>query len=182
MSVLPEKDMILRCSKGDKGAQKQLYDQYARKLYAVSLRYAKNEQDAQDMIQESFIKIFHHISTYQFKGSFEGWMKKIVVNIALKYYQRFYYTKERTELDVVHQNHSAEPEILNHLSEAELLKLIAELPELMRYVFNLFVIEGYTHAEISAMLEIEETTSRSYLLRARKSLIVKIEKMQKVNP
>ncbi|MBP7184142.1 MAG: RNA polymerase sigma factor [Saprospiraceae bacterium] len=175
MSKVSETEIINGCQKGDQKSQRQLYDQYAPGLYAVCLRYAKNEQDAQDILQESFIRIFKYMSSYQAKGSFEGWLKKIVVNVALKFYKRFYYSNENSELDPNISHLAIDTDVIDFISEKELLSIIATLPEILRFVFNLHVIEGYSHAEISQILSIEESTSRTYLLRARKKLIFKLE-------
>lgn len=145
----------------------------------VCRRYAKNTADAEDILQDGFIRLFQHLHQYRSKGSFEGWMRKIFVNCALKKYSLKRFEKEQTGIEHVAPM-TIDPGIIETLSEKELIKLIQELPEGYRIVFNMYVIEGYSHREIAKTLQINEATSRTQLLKARKQLQKKIAKMQSI--
>jgi len=136
--------------------------------------------EAEDVLQDAFIKVFDNIAQFKFNGSFEAWVRRIVVNTALKNYQRKSFRDEQLGLDANMADLPIEPSIFAHLHEEELLNLIARLPDGYRIVFNLFAIEGYSHREIADMLGIEVGTSRSQLLKARKWLQAEVLKMQKI--
>lgn len=135
----------------------------------ICLRYAGNQKDAEDILQESFIRIFSYIGQFRGEGSFEGWLKRIVVNTALKSLQR-----RQIRFSAINEGDettpSIDPQILDRLSVEELLQLISKLPEGYRIVFNLYALEGYDHNEIAEMLNINPGTSRSQLLKARRLL------------
>lgn len=159
-----EVEIIQQCIKGNPVAQKLLYDTYAKKLYGICLRYSKDEIEAQDILQDSFVKIYTKLDTYQYTGSFEGWMKRIVTNTAIEYYRR------KVDLITV-EDISYSPYLTvqeeKTLEVEELLKMIQNMPEGYRMIFNLYVIEGYSHNEIADKLKISEGTSKSQLSRAR---------------
>lgn len=166
--------LIHDCKNFDRTAQGQLYRLLAPKLFAVCLKYARNRDDAQDNLQEGFLIIFNKIEQYNFKGSFEGWAKRIMVNQSLQKY------RGTSFLEIVNENIAEEPEVeideeLENISTDFLLKLIQELPNRYRLVFSLYVLDGYSHKEIAGMLEITEGTSKSNLARARMILKEKIE-------
>ncbi len=142
----------------------------------VCLRYARNRADAEDILQDGFVRLFQHIHQFKFAGSFEGWMRRIFVNAALKKYQN---KRARNEQIGVEDNDevSGDPDALSTLGEQEILDLIRKLPEGYRTVFNMYVIEGYSHREISEMLDINEATSRTQLLKARKYLQNQLAKL-----
>lgn len=146
---------------------------------SVCLRYARNRADAEDILQDGFVLLFRNIGKYESKGSFEGWMRKIFVNTALKKYQRKRFEKERIGIE-----NTKEPELdasaISSMSEKEILKLIEELPDGYRIVFNMYAIEGYSHREIADTLGINEATSRTQLLKARKQLQRKLLRLQTV--
>lgn len=166
--------------RGLASCQRQLYERYASKMYAVCLRYARAHADAADMLQEGFIKVFSKIDQFQFQGSFEGWMRRIMVNTALRAYQRRYHEQEQSGLEQLPEV-SVSPDAVDALSEAELLTLIGQLPEGYKLVFNLVAIEGYSHAEAAEMLGIQESTSRSQLTKARRWLGEQLEQMHHHN-
>jgi RNA polymerase sigma factor (sigma-70 family) len=150
-------------------------------MLGVCYRYARNSSDAEDILQDAFIKVFNKMNQYKFEGSFEGWMRKIVVNTALKKYSVIRYDKEVSGYEIKEQDESAmEPSAYSHLTEKELLGLINNLPEGYKVVFNLYVIEGYQHEEIAEILGIQPGTSRSQLVKARNMLKNQLIKMQKV--
>lgn len=176
---MTEKELIKGCIREEAHCQETLFRQYAEKMMAVCVRYARHRLEAEDMLQEAFVKVFDNLDKFAFKGSFEGWIRRIVVNTALKHHQRKYFTNE--QIAVEHFPDSpTEPVAYSQLGEEELLKMISRLPEGYRLVFNLYAIEGYSHREIAKMLGIQESTSRSQLVKARKMLQAQLEKLQRV--
>ena len=165
--MVPEKNIIEGCIAGDRYMQKLLYQKFASKMLGICMRYCKSKDEAEDVLQDSFIKIFKNITTFKEAGSFEGWIKRIVVNTALNNYRSNFKRYFQTEIDEIHETSQMQHIANDSLSEKELLKMIKELPEGYRMVFNLYAIEGYTHKEIGEMLEISENTSKSQLSRAR---------------
>lgn len=167
-------DIIKGCVAGKPDAQEALYKKYSGKLFGISLRYTKDYSAAEDVLQEGFIKIFNNISSFKGTGSFEGWMRRIVINTALERFRKhfqMYSISEVNELeDSFKYNH-----ILTEIAAKDLLNLIQELPTAYKMVFNLYAIDGYTHKEIGEILKISEGTSKSNLSRARKLLQEKIE-------
>jgi len=176
---LTEEQLIKGCMQNDVGCQHILFEKYAGKLMTICLRYSCDRPEAEDMLQDAFIKIFSHIYQYKFEGSFEGWIKRIVVNCALKTIQ-----KKKTRFLEINNHDTASPQsdsfVLSSLSEDELIKLISGLPDGYRIVFNLYVMEGYSHDEIGEMLGIQAATSRSQLVKARKLLQKQILLNQKI--
>jgi RNA polymerase sigma factor (sigma-70 family) len=170
--------LIEGCLHEDTRCQQQLFERYAGKMMTVCLRYAKDMMEAEDMLQDAFIRIFDHIGQFKFEGSFEGWIRRIVVNTALRYCQRrkIYFEEIRPDSS---QTAPLEPYAYSHLSENDILRLIGQLPPGYKLVFNLHVIEGYSHEDIAKMLNIQSSTSRSQLLKARKMLQNQITELQK---
>ncbi len=167
--------LINKCKRKDIKAQSQIYQLYTGKLFALCLKYSRNYQEAQDNLQNGFITIFEKIEQYNFKGSFEGWLKRIIINTALQTY------REKNVLNLVTEEIPEEVEIEideEQVSLEFLLKLIQELPNRYRMVFNLYVLDGYSHKEVASMLDISEGTSKSNLSRARVILRDKIESNQ----
>lgn len=149
---------------------------YSKKLFALCLKYAKNYEDAEDVFQDSFILIFNKIDQYKGKGSFEGWLKRITINVALQKYRR------KTKLEVVRDVEVPDEtyvDVQENLESDFLLTLVQQLPNQYRLVFNLYVLDHYSHKEIAEMLEISEGTSKSNLSRARSILKDKIIEYQK---
>jgi RNA polymerase sigma-70 factor (ECF subfamily) len=176
---MSEAQIIQNCLKGDANAQRLLYDKYCNALYGVCLRYARNTAEAQDILQDSFIRIFRYLPDYQQKGSFEGWLRRITVNVALRTIQAAF---SRYELPVeVMPDSSMDAEILPQLAAEELMRIIRRLPDGYRIVFNLYAIEGFSHAEIAKELKIDESTSRSQLAKARKLLRKWVEEYYEIN-
>ena len=176
---MTEKELIKGCVREDVNCQQQLFNLYAGKMMAVCVRYSRHRLEAEDMLQEAFVKIFDNLDKFAFKGSFEGWIRRIVVNTALKHNQRKYFTNEQIAVEHFPET-PIEPVAYSRLWEEELLKMIALLPEGYRVVFNLYAIEGYSHKEIAEMLNIQESTSRSQLVKARKMLQNQLEKLQRL--
>jgi RNA polymerase sigma-70 factor (ECF subfamily) len=162
--IWTDKELIETCLKDNPIAQKMLYDTYSSVLFGICLRYSKNEEEAQDILQDSFIKIFTKLDTYQFTGSFEGWLKRIVTNTSIEYYRK---KISMEHLEEIGFNPYLAVDSDRGLEVEELLKMIQELPEGYRMVFNMYAIDGYTHSEIATKLNISEGTSKSQLSRAR---------------
>ena len=175
-------ELIKGCIKDDALCQKSLFNRYASTLLGVCMRYARNTEDAEDILQDAFIKIFKKISQFKGDGSFEGWMRRVVVNTALKKYTVSRYSKEFSveEVKDSHLPGSNDVPAFNHLTEKDLLLLIHNLPDGYRIIFNLYVIEGFQHDEIANMLGIQPGTSRSQLVKARQMLQREIIQMQKI--
>jgi RNA polymerase sigma factor (sigma-70 family) len=173
---LNEETLIRECLKGKADAQRRLYDQYAGTMYAVCLRYARTTADAADILQDGFVKVFSKLDQYHFQGSFEGWIRRIMVNTALRTYQRQRFDLEQSGYEQL-PDKPIEPDAVAKLSAAELRQLIEQLPEGYRVVFNLVAIEGYSHAEVATMLNIQESTSRSQLTKARRWLCEQLERL-----
>lgn len=176
---MTDKQLIKGCINGEKEYQKALFQKYAGKMLTVCRRYARHEMEAEDLLQDTFIKVFNNINKYNFKGSLEGWIRRIAINTALKNYKKHSVQKERIGLSE-YDDRAVAPSAISKLSEEELLKLIAELPNGYKVVFNLYAIEGFSHKEIAAALDIQESTSRSQLVKARKLLQQKIINLQKI--
>jgi RNA polymerase sigma factor (sigma-70 family) len=178
---LTDEHLILACIQQHAASQKEVFIRYSSKMLGVCNRYARNTADAQDILQEAFIKVFNKIHQYKFEGSFEGWVRKIVVNTALKKYTLNRYKYEINGYQVKEQDETTiEPSSYSHLSQNEIMALINKLPEGYKLVFNLYVIEGYPHEEIATMLGIQPSTSRSQLVKARNMLQKQIIDIQKI--
>ncbi len=178
---MTETELIKGCIKRNTACEKELFERYAGHMLGVCQRYARNTADAEDILQDGFIKVFNKINQYKFEGSFEGWIRKIMVNTALKKYTISRYQKEFSTGEIKESTrHTMEPQAYGHLTQKDLLQLINGLPDGYRIIFNMYVIEGYQHEEISEMLGIQSGTSRSQLVKARQMLQKQLEQLQKV--
>lgn len=176
-----EQDRLVKaCKKGNRDAMEKIYNTFVSRMIAVSLRYCKNQSDAEDIVQEAFIKVFKNIKKYHHKGVLGSWIERIVVNCAIDHWNKMKKTvfvdptnlsenEATTELDENEKDHLSE-----RLSIDKLRAIINDLPDQYRYVLNLYAIEGYSHKEIGKMLNIKESTSRSNYTRARKKLLENI--------
>lgn len=163
-------EIILGCKKNDEKSQRELVFRFSGLLYTVSRRYARDEHDAYDILQDGFIEIFNSISTYDLsKGGLENWMKQIVARTAIRRYRKMYMIRETYDKEISDQA-GEENDILDKLEIEEILDQIASLPVKYREIFNLYVFDEFSHLEISEMLNIDESSSRSRLSRARKML------------
>ena len=161
-----ETDLIEGCIRGDRKMQFELYERFSPKMYGVCLRYAANAEEAEDILQEGFIKVFKKISSYRGDGSFEGWIRRIFVNTAIEHFRKKSYLQPITE----QEESSIEGKyvsVLDSLAEKDIIKLIQQLSPGYRTVFNMYVVEGYTHKQIADILKISEGTSKSQLSRAK---------------
>jgi len=163
-----EKELIKACKQQDRQAQRELYDRYSPLLFGICRRYVKMREDAEDVLLEAFYKIFSKIDQYTGQGSFEGWMRRIVVNEALMFLRKAQHLKADVELNNLDISNAITVE--DRLAAKDILKLLDQLPDGYRTVFNLYVVEGYKHREIADMLEISINTSKSQLIMAKKRL------------
>lgn len=163
-----ETEIIEGCVQKNVNCQRALFDQYAGVLMSVCLRYTPDTVEAEDALQESFIKIFKVIHKFRFQGSFEGWLKKIAVTTCLEKLRQK--KMQFREVPSGKTDAGFQPEIFSTLSEKEIISVISTLPDGYRIVFNLYILDGYSHDEIANLLGIKPVTSRSQLLKARKML------------
>ena len=159
-------EIIHQCVSGDNKAQEQVYRQFSGKMFGVCLHYAKDYTEAEDILQESFYKVFKNIKQFRFKGSFEGWIRKIVVNTAIDRFQRQKHLYAVDDIYDYSEDFSYD-DIISDITAKDLIQLIQELSPKYRMVFSLYAIEGYTHDEIGKKLGISTGTSKSNLSRAR---------------
>ncbi len=167
---LDELELIKGCVDNDVQCQKVLYEKYAPKMMGVSLRYCNSKMEAEDVLQDAFIKVFDKIKTFKGEGSFEGWIRKIVVFTALKSNDKRVGKFEPGSLENV-QEQSFDPLAISNMETANLLSILQELPDGYKAVFNLYAVEGYSHREIGEILGISDVTSRSQYSRSKQHLI-----------
>ncbi len=168
---MEEQYIIQACKQNDRRAQRQLYERFAPKMFGVCRRYIRNETDVEDVLLKGFFKVFSNIQQFQGQGSFEGWVRRIMVNESLMFLRK---KKNLSTLSVVELNEQIDkPTEMNpesKIREGEILKLLDHLPVGYRTVFNLYAIEGYGHKEIAELLNVSINTSKSQLLKARRML------------
>ncbi len=168
---LTEYDIIQLCIQQDAKAQKLLYDRYAPKMFGVCRRYLLNREDAEDVLVEGMFRVFDNIQSYQGTGSFEGWIRRIVVNEALMFLRKKRLLTVDTDASELQNLELSTPLSIEHeLAAQDILKLLEQLPTGYRTIFNLYVIEGYKHIEIAEMLGISINTSKSQLILAKEKL------------
>jgi RNA polymerase sigma-70 factor (ECF subfamily) len=167
---LTEESLIKKCASGNSLAQKTFYEKFAGKMMGICLRYTKDYEEAQDVMQDAFIKIFGKLADYEKKGSLEGWVRRIVVNTALDSYRKNKKHQKNVDVDSVDYLLEDKTFIIEELNADDLLAVIKTIPAGYQMVFNLFAIEGYSHKEIAEQLNITESTSKSQYSRARKLL------------
>lgn len=173
-SIDNEKELISRCLKNDAAAQKEMYQQFAGTMYTICLRYAQHQEEAKDFLQDGFVKAFKALHTFSFKGSFEGWLKRIFVNNALEEIRkkgRLVLTETLPDTKIIED----EWRMGSKMNMQHILNCISTLPDGYRTIFNMYVIDGYSHAEISRMMGITESTSKTQLRKARLALQQKLK-------
>ncbi len=165
-----EQSLIERCLRKDNNAQRELYERYSPKMLAVCHRYAVNREDAEDMLQEGFVKVFMQIGSYEGRGSFEGWVRRIMVHTCINQLKK--HKKFQENLDIIHAHGmpTRSESIPSIVQAKQITECIRLLPVGYRTVLNLYAIEGYSHREIAEILDIEESTSRSQYTRAKNLL------------
>jgi RNA polymerase sigma factor (sigma-70 family) len=175
---MDEAAMIEGCISGNPRAQKQLYDKFSGKMMGVCLRYCSNMDEAEDALQEGFVKVFTKISEFKRDGSFEGWIRRIMVNTSLDLLRKSKKHAFNASIDDVNVNLTDGETALNQLAAEDLLMLLSKLPAGYRVVFNMFAIEGFSHKEIAEHLGVTESTSKSQYSRARAFLKESLERLE----
>jgi RNA polymerase sigma factor (sigma-70 family) len=170
------KNIINKCASGDSKAQETLYKMFAPKMFGVCLRYSKDFAEAEDNLQDGFVKVFTHIKNFRNEGSLEGWVRRIMVNASLEKFRKHRSLYPVEDISVYESQKVAE-DILDKIAAEDLLTLIQQLSPRYRMVFNLYVIEGFSHQEISQEMGINIGTSKSNLARARDILKRKVNKL-----
>ncbi len=164
------KSLIKGCLVRDRSCQKKIYEMYGSAMMALCLRYCQNRQEAEEVLQDGFLQMFKNIDQFQYRGSFEGWLRRIMINCALQRYRSKLNVINKVVLTDHHNYLSSEIDLIDRLSEKELIELIQNLPPACRIVFNLYVFEGLKHREIAELLHVSEGTSKSNLSDARQIL------------
>lgn len=172
--ILNEQELLNGCREQNRLAQKRLYDVFSGKMFAICLRYTKNRADAEDVIQDAFIKIYENIGSFRGESPLEFWIRSIVVNTALKHLRKQKNWVELDDIETKENELSGAETVLSGFQSAQLMNFIQELPSGCRTIFNLYAIEGYQHNEIGKLLGISEGTSKSQYARARTLLQQKL--------
>lgn len=162
--------LILGCIHNDPAAQRELYNRYSPKMLSVCYRFAQNREDAEDMLQEGFIKVFYQIHTFENKGAFEGWVRRIIVHTCINFLKKYKKFSDSVNLDYATALHVKEETLPSIMQAKQVVECVRLLPVGYRTVLNLYAIEGYSHKEIAEMLDIEESTSRSQYTRSKNML------------
>jgi len=171
---ISESDLIRGCIEGNRQMQEELYNRFAPKMYAVCLRYANNTDDAQDLLQEGFIKVYRNLHRFRAEGSFEGWIRRVFVNSSIEHFRKKAILLSSVSDKEENTIENADISALDSMAEKDIIRLIQELSPGYRTVFNLYVVEGYSHKEIGEKLGISEGTSKSQLARAKAILQKKV--------
>ena len=179
LNSLTEKDLLQQCLDGDHNAQKQVFELYAPKMMSVCMRYGRHRLEAEEIMQDGFVKVFTNLHKFEYKGSFEGWVRRIMVNTALKLVSKKSFKSEQIGLEG-YQERSVDPVVYAKLSAEDMLRLVDKLPTGYRTVFNMSVLDGLNHREISEALGIKVSTSRSQLVKARNMLQDMIIELNKI--
>lgn len=175
-------EIIEGCKRNRRGAQDALYEKYSSMLFGVCLRYTKNRYDAEDVLQEGFVKIFKNIAMYSQDRSFEGWIRRIMINTAITHYRKNLRHAYHDDIDDMPHVKVQEADFgVCEFTREELMNTINALPDGYRMVFNMYVVEGYKHKEIAEMLGIDINTSKSQLSRAKKYLQRELDTLSKIN-
>ncbi len=178
--MIDEKDIISQCIKRDRKAQKMLYEKYAPALLGISVRFTGNMQEAEDILQETFVKIFNNIADFEGRSSLMAWMKRILINTGIIHFHKNQKHRYHAELDDVKQEIDGGYDFEGaEFTHEELLGIVSTLPPGYRIIFNLYAIEGYKHKEIAEKLEIDINTSKSQYSRAKKVIQTKLALLQK---
>jgi RNA polymerase sigma-70 factor (ECF subfamily) len=165
----PNEELIQGCIKQDRRSQELLYNTYSKKMYQVCLSYTKNRDEAKDVLQDGFIKVFKSINTFKGEVDLERWIRRIIVNTSIDYYRKN--LKELKSIDISEiSNLPSEYNMLESMGANDLLGLVRKLPDGARIIFNLYAVEGYTHKEIAEMINISEGTSKSQFSRGKQLL------------
>ena len=172
------KKIIKGCRKRQRKSQKELYKKFYAYGMSITLRYADSREQAAEVLNDAFMKVFTNIEKYDPDRPFKPWLRQIIVNTAINQYHKNQKKLQKTDLQSINHKPARNQEVLSGMSYYEIIEMVQELTPAYRTVFNLYVIEGYAHSEIAQILDITEITSRSHLLRARKQLKEKIQKQE----
>jgi RNA polymerase sigma-70 factor (ECF subfamily) len=164
---MTDEQLVQKCNLQDPAAQRELYEKFSRKMFGVCLRYGNSKESAEDLLQEGFVKVFTKLSSFKNEGSLEGWIRRVIVNTALDHLRQQKISWSNSEIQ---EDALVTEQDFGSVDQKELLKLIQKLPDGYRTVFNLFVLEDYTHKEIAELLGINEGTSKSNLAKAKMNL------------
>ncbi|MNE12588.1 ECF RNA polymerase sigma factor SigR [compost metagenome] len=171
--------LVNECAKGNSKAQRALFDKFAPKMLAVCQRYLRNNQEAEDVLQDGFVKVFQKIVDFKMEGSLEGWIRRIIVNTALDTIRKNKKLLDDVQVEEVQYKVSFTDHQFDGMDLAQLMKLINDMPDGYRVVFNMFAIEGYSHKEIADTLGVTENTSKSQYSRARAFLRTQLELLER---
>lgn len=174
---MDDSTLVKKCLDGDSRAQRMLFEKFAPKMLGVCLRYAKNSEQAEDILQDGFVKVFTKLSKYSGEGSLEGWIRRIIVNTALDDIRKNVKFQNSVSVDDVDYKLDVDSHILEGLMAEDLMLIINDMPAGYKVVFNMFAIEGFSHKEIAVQLNVSENTSKSQYSRARAYLKVKLEEL-----
>jgi RNA polymerase sigma-70 factor (ECF subfamily) len=175
-----EKHLIQEAKNGDRKAIEMLYKQFYGYAMSIALRYSNSREEACEIINDSFMKAFDKLNQYDNQNSFKGWLRRILINTSIDYYRKN--IKHVAVMDIEKADaETMEADVIDQLSVEDILGILRELPEILRIIFNMYEIEGYSHNEISDQLGIPASTSRTYLARAKKKLREKIQELNKIN-
>lgn len=177
-SAMDDFTMVSACTKGDSRAQRALFDKFAPKMLSICKRYIQNGDEAEDVLQDGFVKIFQKISDFKHEGSLEGWMRRIIVNTALDAIRKNKKWLGTSQIEAVENHVSFDDTAFDDMDVNYLLRMINDMPDGYRVVFNMFAIEGYSHKEIAETLGVSENTSKSQYSRARAFLRTQLEQIE----
>lgn len=171
-----ERSLVEACLRGERSAQKRLYDIYAQRMMPICIRYTNDRDSALDLLHDGFVKVFAHLEDFKFEGSFDGWMRRIFVNTALGQVRKVAEQPYMVDVEEAYGLSQNDYSVLDEMSAEEILQCVARLPDVYRTVFNMYVMDDYSHKEIAEKLNVTEPSSRVYFLRARKLLQEMLEK------
>ena len=181
--MFDEKDIVRRCIKNERKAQRLLYEHYARGLLAVCMQYTGNRFEAEDILQDGFVKVFKNLKSFEGRSSLGSWMRRIMINTAITRYHKDARHQHHYDIDELKEKNIGDCELPEvDFNREELMQVIDNLPKGYRMVFNLYAIEGYKHREIAEMLEIDENTSKSQYSRAKSLIRCRLSEMAKEKP
>lgn len=177
-TTMSDQDLVQECVKSNPAAQKVLYERYYSRMLALCLRYSDSKDDAKDSLHDGFILLFSKIESYSGKGSFEGWMRRVFVNNMLMKFRKRDVFKESVSVDDVTWNVPVKEDVFEKIGSKNIIKLISQMPQGYKVVFNMIVIEGYSYKEVAQKLNVSEVSVRSQLSRGRMWLKERILKME----
>ncbi|PKP19496.1 MAG: hypothetical protein CVU05_11245 [Bacteroidetes bacterium HGW-Bacteroidetes-21] len=170
-----DEELVKQCLGKNPKAMEELYKRYSPTMYGVCLRYVRNRDDAMDLLHDGFMKVYSSLDSFRFSGSFEGWIRRIMVHLAINFFNRQMSKWDHSDVSHAELLENSSPDAVSEMSAAELMTHVQSLPDGYRMVFNLYAIEGYSHSEIAALLNVTESTSKTQLMKARRLLMTKIK-------